>query len=428
MATYLGMRGTGDWATDQRPKNWREMILYLYPNGSAPLTAILSKTGSRSVDDPEFNWWTKKLSEQGAAITADSVFSTSDVTTATGTEVTGTSVAGDTVYAKMAAASVAEFRIGQTVVFRDSSDMTVEVTGRITGRNVNADHSYIAVKLLENDDNSSNGLHTADKVVVIGSANPEGGDTPQAVSYDPVKFTNYIQNHREPLEMTDEATIQRLRTGDPFDEEKRETLELHSIGIENSLIFGEQSETTDGSGRLIRTSRGITKAILAHASGNISDYTTATSGTTWIAGGEAWLDEQLQDIFTFGEMEKVGFCGIAAARGIMRLAKSFGSIQLTPTSAAYGVKVLEWVTSFGTLNLKIHPLFNKATSGLKNSIIIVEPNKLKYVYLKGRDTKYLTNRQDPGIDGRIDEYMTKCSLEYHHPDAFGFLNGVGNDS
>lgn len=52
---FLGMRGTGDWVVDQRPKNWREQILYLYPNGMAPLTALLSKMKSEKVDDPESN-------------------------------------------------------------------------------------------------------------------------------------------------------------------------------------------------------------------------------------------------------------------------------------------------------------------------------------------------------------------------------------
>jgi hypothetical protein len=54
MAAFLGMRGTGDWATDERPKSWREAILMLYPNGDAPLTAILSKMGEEKVTDPEF--------------------------------------------------------------------------------------------------------------------------------------------------------------------------------------------------------------------------------------------------------------------------------------------------------------------------------------------------------------------------------------
>lgn len=48
----LGMRGTGSWAADERPKNYREAILYLYPNDKAPLMSFLSKLGSESTDDP----------------------------------------------------------------------------------------------------------------------------------------------------------------------------------------------------------------------------------------------------------------------------------------------------------------------------------------------------------------------------------------
>ena len=57
---FLGMRGNGDWVSGQRPKNWRQKILKLYPNGQAPLTAMLSMMGSSRVDDPEFNWWTQE--------------------------------------------------------------------------------------------------------------------------------------------------------------------------------------------------------------------------------------------------------------------------------------------------------------------------------------------------------------------------------
>ncbi len=62
---FLGMRGTGDWAANERPENWRQGILRLYPNGMAPLTAILSKMKNSSTDDPVFHWWTKSLASQG---------------------------------------------------------------------------------------------------------------------------------------------------------------------------------------------------------------------------------------------------------------------------------------------------------------------------------------------------------------------------
>ena len=56
---FLGMRGTGDWATDERPKNYRQGILYLYPNGSAPLTGLLSKMSvslSPPINRVGFTW------------------------------------------------------------------------------------------------------------------------------------------------------------------------------------------------------------------------------------------------------------------------------------------------------------------------------------------------------------------------------------
>ena len=51
---FLGMRGTGDWVTNQRPENWRQTLLRLYPNGKAPLTAILSMLKSESTGRSAF--------------------------------------------------------------------------------------------------------------------------------------------------------------------------------------------------------------------------------------------------------------------------------------------------------------------------------------------------------------------------------------
>src|SRR5215831_18470644 len=57
MSGVAGLRGTGDWGTDERPKNFRERILFISPNGNAPIFALTSKAGKYSVNDPEFAWW-----------------------------------------------------------------------------------------------------------------------------------------------------------------------------------------------------------------------------------------------------------------------------------------------------------------------------------------------------------------------------------
>jgi hypothetical protein len=71
-----GLRGTGDWGTDERPKNFREMILWLNPNGTAPIFALSSRAPKETTDDPEFAWWAEpndqiRLVVNGALGSAD---------------------------------------------------------------------------------------------------------------------------------------------------------------------------------------------------------------------------------------------------------------------------------------------------------------------------------------------------------------------
>ena len=148
----LGMRGSGagDWAPNEVPEDWREAILYLYPNGDAPLTAILSKMDSEETESDTFHWWTQALSRWGGDITnvyTDALL-TSVYTTDTG--------AGSTVYVKMAEAVADMFRVGHQVLLRDASALDVDVNAIVTVV-VNADSSsYIAAKLLEVDATASN--------------------------------------------------------------------------------------------------------------------------------------------------------------------------------------------------------------------------------------------------------------------------------
>ena len=89
-----GLFGTGSFVADERPKDWRDGISYLYPNGMAPLTAILGMLKSEKTIDPEFYWWTQALSAQRAV--------GSMVTAADGsTGATGSDAAAATVYSKL---------------------------------------------------------------------------------------------------------------------------------------------------------------------------------------------------------------------------------------------------------------------------------------------------------------------------------------
>ena len=78
MSGIAGLRGTGNWGTDERPKDFRESILFFRPAGTAPIFGLTSKAGKKTVKDPEFAWWAegqniKRFTISGALAAGDTL-------------------------------------------------------------------------------------------------------------------------------------------------------------------------------------------------------------------------------------------------------------------------------------------------------------------------------------------------------------------
>ena len=209
----LGLFGTQDWTDGQRPQNWREAILYQYPNGDVPLTALLALINSERTDDYQFNWFTKLLPDQRASVTG--VYTDAALSVA---YVSG-GVIGDILYIKMSAADVAKFRTRHQILLRDSTDYKVEVNAKVSAVTSAGASSYLTVVLREDDDNSAtNDLSDTDTALIIGNINSQGDTIPNALAYTPVKYYNKTQIFRTPLNITRTAMQTRLRTGSQYKE------------------------------------------------------------------------------------------------------------------------------------------------------------------------------------------------------------------
>ena len=425
--------GTGDWVADQRPLNWREQILYLYPNGSAPLTAILSMLGSESVDDPRFNWWTQEQTAVGGAVAG--IYNLPDLSSA---YVSG-GVAGDVVYVSITTTLGNRIRKGHQILLRDASDYRVDVVGKVTGVTRGTTVTVLAVKLLEADDNSpSNDLSNCDTFKIIGNINPEGGEMPDAIALNPVNVYNLTQIFRTPLSLTRTALKTKLRTPEQRAKAKAEALEMHSWEMELAFLWGIRTENIGDNGKPERTTMGLINFIRQYAAANCSDYTldTTYAGVAWngAGGGGTWLRNILEQIFRYGATEKLVLCGSGFLLGIDALARAEGQIQLQVGEKAYGMEIMKWITPFGTVNMKTHPLFSyDATT--RNMGVILEPKELTYRYID--DTTFFgessAKQHAEGygqrrVDGINEEFLTECGLEFGLPQKCGVLNGVGLDN
>jgi len=426
-----GLRGTTSFSADgtlaRRPENWRESMLLLYPNGAAPLTALLALMKSQSTDDPIFHWFEKELPNQNATITG--VYSDA---LSTAWSAASKSQGAD-VWLKMSAADVANYKLGHVVTVRApasgvvaSNRFQVYINAAPT---VNGASSFVTGKLISSTFTSlASSAYTA--CVAGGTAHPEGDTSGTSIAYDPTEVSNYTQIFRNSLEATRTAKKTRLRTGDAIAQAKKECLELHSIEMERAFFNnGAKYVTTGANGQPLRFTAGIRGAITT----NVWDYRAATGvgNTNWcLTAAEAaqsyrWLMSRLEEIFRFGSTEKIGFCGSGVILAIQQMLMIMGStsVVITPETMAYGFNVQTLKSPFGNLLLKNHPLFTLDASA-RNEMTILDTNKITYRYVD--DTQYKPNRQANDLDGEKSEYLTECGLELGLEKCHAVLNGLGS--
>lgn len=436
VTAFPGMRGSGDFTvTGQRPENWRQKILELDPNGDTVLTGILSMMGEEKTTDPHFHWFSRKLSGQSVSGTAGSfIYKNADLTTAY--QASDDLAAGSTVYAKMSAANAKMFRTGHQVGLFDASDYTNTVNGEVLGVVINGASSYIAIELLEADGTGTDDLSTCDYVVIIGNINAEGASIPDAVAYDPTEYYNYTQIFETSLDATRTALQTNLRTGDHYTDLKRGSLLYHGVEMEKAFIWGIRKLGTGSNGKPKRTTMGLYQFIKDNTEAVKYDYRLETDAAfaskTWTQAGAKWVNTRLEEAFRFGAKEKLGICGSAALLGIQELIEAGTNYDISVSDRSYGIKVLNWVTPFGTLMLKTHPLFNYVPP-FRNTIFILQPSNLKYRFVQDTIFKADPNKNwkqggHLALDGLKESYLTECGLEFHHPETMGYLNGVGMDN
>lgn len=397
MAAVLGVRGSGSFSSDERPQNWREMILYLNPNGEAPLTAFLSLLKSEGTDDPAFNWWEKRLPTQR--------FKSSAGDLAAATTLTLTSGAKDCVNGTLLLHEVS----GELILVTSDPDSDVSLT-------VTRSWGAVAAALILTDE----------YFTVVGNLNEEGALPPTAKSYAPSKKSNYDEIFRTSVYLTRtgrKTSLRWDRTG-PYREAKREALSLHSVEMEKAYIFSEAIESTGPRGLPLRSTGGV----ISFLTTNIGDQSSGSAGVnfgTASAGlgdiDEDTLDKLLEAVFRYGKNEKLVLCGSTVTRAITTLGKRNGFLQMTPKSETYGMKIVEYTTPYGTMYMKMHPLFNQHPVWRKNALILDTDNLVNRPI---DDTMFIKNRQANGEDAAKDEYLTENGLEVHLEETHSYWQGV----
>ena len=388
MPGIAGLRGTNDWGVDERPKNFREMILWRDPNGQAPMTALMSRMKSESVNDPEFSWWEEELNPIRVTMDATGASATSTTfgLTSGGLDL----VPGDILLVEKAENATYDNELVE--VSSVTNDTTIVVKRGAAGTTA------------ANTGASAN-------LTKVGNVYEEGSNSPDSATRNPTKKTNYCQIFKTSYQISNTAKLTYTRTGDPLKNDKKRKMFDHSVALEFAWMFGRPYEDTTGA-----EPKRFTGGLRYFITSNSKIYTTTPTE-------DVFLDDTYK-VFDYNAggagSERIVFAGNGFLNSLNKLARNSSStrINFDGSIKAYGMQLQRWILPQGTLYVRTHPLMN-VHGFYTNSAFIIDPTAIVYRYL--RDTKMEDNIQQNDADLQKGQWLTEAGLEIRHEKTLAYL-------
>lgn len=391
----LGLRGTGDWGTDERPKDFRETILWRQPNGQSPLTALLGKMGSERAKDPEYTWWDEALDMVRVQSTVAKINTDTTLTLAAGGD---NLVPGDLLMVEKADQAVYDNEIVEVTA---STAVSATITRGAAGTTAAA-------------------IPANAYLTKIGNVFAEGTGAPIATTRNPSKQSNFTQIFKTTYELTNTAKgIDNLRTGDPLKNDKKRKMFDHSTSLELAFMFGRKSETAGPNGKPKRTTAGlrsfITSNVTVFGAGGANPVLSIDTFNAAILPVFNWN--------TGAGDERLVFAGNKALSKLNALAQAAPGSQIThsETIKVYGMQLQRWIMPQGAIYVKTHPLLNNHPI-YSSSMFVIDPSQIKYRYL--RDTNFKDNVQANDSDTQKGMWLTEAGLEVHNEMSMAYLGNV----
>jgi hypothetical protein len=454
----LGLIGS-EQLDDYWVQNTRRRIFYAYPNGTAPLTGLLSLMENKATPLPEFTWneerWAAIKTTTAGGPTSTVPFYLTGTTTTAGTPATFTQFQVVRIYVDDAS----NFQVDDTIkIFSaDLTTGTVDIAGRVTATNTaGADYIEFAVTIAPvttvlNSASANIGKY----LYLMGSAYAEGARSRTGRQVFPTQAKNYTQIQKTPFELTRTALKEPLkydRSGAYKDVSKHNGIN-HLSQIELTAFFGERALTTavdDDTGAVVR--RGFTGGIRwyldqwelgAVANGGAIEYGQAkvSDQTDWVTytnkrviklGATTITKSQFNELNSrvfartnSTDWSKLCLCG----PGYMSKVADVFERQLVRTSlrdegfAGFNFKLNMHSSNAGDIYYKVHPLFNDPI--MINSAFYIDLGYMGYRPLTDSDTDIQPMIQLPDADKRKDQWLTEYGFEIPFPEAFMYVENLG---
>ena len=374
------MRGTGNLVTDELGEEFMENLLFLEEvRDEAPLLGIASRINSIATSEFTFKHFEHRGRTRRIYINLAAGYAAGD-----------TSIAVD----DGSGAGVSLNVRTNTLLYNTRTRERVRVTGNPANNTANLaiERSVGGVAAAAINDN--------DALIIFSTSEEEGAASPIQVTNDPTSVTNYTQIFQQSIQVSSRLAKSYVRSGNKYQNLKRETLNYMLSFIEGSFIWGEKADNAGGTTGMRQTYTG---GMVEHVTTNFNNF----------AGVVTYADvlTQIELLFRRSKKrEKLFFGGGVALSTMDRLATLQGNPLMTiEKSSTYGLNIKVWEFSHGRLMLLYHPELG-LVSEVNDNALAVDPQYLAYRYLDDKDIELKLNVLTD-INGFKDVWQTDAGLQ-----------------
>lgn len=284
-------------------------------------------------------------------------------------------------------------------------------------RNARTGENFLVTAITDTDtiavtesygDTAAAGVVSGDGLFIIGNVNAENSGARNVNTTRSTAQTNFTQIFKTSIAVSGTEKSANLYGGKdlPYLRAKKGT--EHALDIERAFWFGQKGSDTS--------------TFIRRATGGVDEFITGGNAYVQNQGGPLTAPDMntfLREGFTYGNSTKMLFCGGLVLQAINEMAR--GQLLTKVDDSTYGVRISEWQTAFGIVNLVHQSLFVEEFAG---SAYLLDLESFRYRFMENRDTKLETNIQAPDVDGEVDQYISEVGLERKQAPRHALLKGV----
>jgi len=383
-------------------RSFSNMILRLFPNGSAPLFALTGEAGRKRAKASTHGYFTKHFAIT-KPVTHGSIIGPAATTIIT------TSTAG-----------IVPGMVFQVPTTREN----IRVTSVTDATDFEAQRSFGGV--------AAANIPASTQLILVGNAHTEASTRPTERSMSAVYVPNYTSILRNAWALSDTARASLAEAGyNNVAENKLDCMTFHSTDFESQMIWGQPvAPVADAAtGKLIHSTQGFIDVMNQYASSNIQTAAATTNYSELVDLVDPALAQSTSKD-AMGRKERTIFCDNLAMKVFHDIGMNSADVNMTIDSTTFGMQFTEFRTYRGSFRLLEHPLLSEMSQGAGTGLaLIIDLPTVGVAYMDGRDIKKEQydgsgDSTGDGIDAVGGSLTSEFATEFHSPPTCGIVNGI----